>query len=71
MTLLEVWHLKLFLTLLGGFRVQHVYRDHNQVFKKQIKMVHLIWNGRSRKKLVRLLQKKIWYQVWKTDILVG
>ena len=31
MTLLEVWHLKIFLTLLGGFRVQHVYGNHNQV----------------------------------------
>ena len=33
MALLDVWHLKIFLTLLGGFRVQHVYGKHNQVEK--------------------------------------
>ena len=53
MMLLEVCHLKIFLTLLGSFRVQHVYGNHNQVgrilqLKKQIKMLHLISNGRSR-----------------------
>ena len=31
MTFLEVWHLKLFLTLLSGFRVQQVYINQNQV----------------------------------------
>ena len=46
LTLLEVWDLKIFLTLLGGFRF------HNQVgrslqLKNQFKMIHLISNRRS------------------------
>ena len=43
----------IFLSFLGGFRVQHVYGNHDQVgrslqLKEQIKMIHLIWNERSR-----------------------
>ena len=53
MTILEVWYLKVFLTSLGGFRIQFSYGNHNQVarglqIKKQIKMLRLILNGKSR-----------------------